>query len=104
MSRAKAFARHRDAMLRSLSEAAYDKFARKWGVAQPAQWHPGAKLAAMHKARANLSTFTEEEQEQSRAWLAANGFTDAVGGQRDCPDCGHMGPSFSSCPTCGMAQ
>ncbi|WP_315705002.1 MULTISPECIES: hypothetical protein [unclassified Bradyrhizobium] len=91
-------------MLRSLSEAAYDKFARKWGVPRPAQWQPLAQLAAMHKARVNLSTFSAEEQELSRAWLEANGFTEAVGGNRPCPDCGHLGPSFSSCPTCGTAQ
>jgi hypothetical protein len=104
MSRIKAFNRERDAMLRALDEDAFDKFAREWSVPQPAQWKPLAKLAAMHKARLQIKSFSAQEKATSRAWLAANGFSERTGSGRPCPECGSPGPSLSSCSTCGMAQ
>jgi hypothetical protein len=104
MSQIKAFVRDRDAALRSLNEAAFDKFAREWSVPQPAQWKRGAKLAAMHKARLQIISFTPEEKALSRAWLASNGFSEQIGGGRPCPECGSLEPSHSNCSTCGMAH
>jgi len=100
----KTFNRERDSMLRSLDEAEFDSFARNWNVPQPAAWKPKAKLAAMHKARLNIESFTPDEKDVSRDWLASNGFTEAIGRAGPCPECGGAGPSHSNCSTCGMAQ
>jgi hypothetical protein len=76
----KRFCAERDRVLRALDVPMYEAFLRAQGVILPEQWaRPDVPIASMHKARLHLNAFTAEEKAASRAWLAANGYTEDVG-------------------------
>lgn len=104
MSRMKAFNRDRDAAMRSLDRGQLEKFLRKWDQPRPKTWIGDAWLAAMHKGRLQIDTFTEAEKAVSRTWLAQNGYTEKVGSAGPCPACGSIGPSLSDCRACGVVK
>jgi hypothetical protein len=98
MNKIKAFTRDRDAALLALDRRQFEKFLRKWCLPQPRDWIGDSWLAAMHKARLQLVSFTDAEREVSRVWLAEHGYTERVGEAGPCPACGGHGPSHSRLP------
>lgn len=67
----------RDAILRRLDVSAFIDIilaTGKWS--QPVK--ENVYLAAMHKCRLHVAAFSEAEKQQSRDWLLANGYTEAL--------------------------
>ncbi|WP_050400459.1 hypothetical protein [Bradyrhizobium embrapense] len=104
MTAGRAWVKDRLAAIRSLDETTFQKFMTKWNMPQPRQWLPQARLVLMHKMRcdAGIVGLTEEERQASRDWLKQNGYSESTAQPGGCPACGHIGPSFTDCPTCGM--
>lgn len=102
MSRNKAYARDLLPILRRLDIDAVDALARKWKLPMPAHWQPHAKLAMLHKARVHAKGMTDYERDVSRAWLAANGFTDRISESPFCPECGQLPSYETSCAVCKL--
>lgn len=71
-----AFVVERNAALRSLDRSKIEAYARKHGVGLPQDemtfW------AGIHKARLQITSFTEEEREVSRRWLKEHGFRESM--------------------------
>jgi len=77
MSAAKAYMKQLVKVCRSLSEAEFDRHARKWNIKVPVNgWLPDARLIMMHKFRLNelKDHFTLQEQDISAKWLTENGY------------------------------
>ena len=68
---AEAWKEERDAALLSLDEAQIRRYAKRWGIWMPAEESPF--WAGVHRARLSLP-LSEEEHEQSIAWLAEHNF------------------------------
>jgi hypothetical protein len=71
-----AFVGERNAALRSLDRNKIEAYARKYGINLPKDeivfW------AGIHKARLQITSFTEEEREVSRRWLKEHGFRESM--------------------------
>jgi hypothetical protein len=66
----------RDAMLRALDPCRCIEHFKKWHLPQPpGGWLDEVPLIMMHKCRLEVPTFSEEERELSRKWLAERGYT-----------------------------
>ena len=103
MSAKKAYEKDRDAVLRSLDRHELSRFLKEWNQPRPHAWIGDAWLAAMHRVRLQLDSFTEPEKAVSRTWLAQHDYTEKVGDAGPCPNCGGVGLSHSDCPVCGVA-
>ncbi len=77
-----AYVRDRDAALRSLDAERIVAFVKQYGLdgEMPQLADPTHRSfwPAIHKARAQLRTFSHEEREASNAWLREHGYREEV--------------------------
>lgn len=69
----KKFVKERDAALRSLDRKKIEAYMKKYGVS----FNPSSEKVfwgAIHKARCECTSFTDEEKRVSGQWLLDNGF------------------------------